>query len=1148
QGIDTYNLNDFVYPQYATKDCQNIKVLGMAPGASLMALSVFGRYPAYTSIFVTAIQYAVDHGANVLNESYGANPAFDNAEWDAMSLADAAAVKAGVTVVVSSGDAGTNNSLGSPATLPGVISAGATTQFQSYEQTNEGAAITFGNGSYADNNISSFSSAGISQTGTKTVDVVAPGDLGWALCSDNFFLYGGCGGYNGLPSRIQLFGGTSESAPLTSGEAALVIEAYRTHHRKGPGPANEITPTPQQVKEIITSTAQDLGIRAAEQGAGLIDSLKAVKAAMTWGNKTDRHGDTLLSSASTLAAAGDAGSTHTFAVNVTNNSVNGHPITVSPSLQTIGPPTWTQSFVDTLNPNSKQQFAGPVGEPRVATIQKFTVPASAQRLDATLTWDTVKQPFGLPRFTLFDPNGTLQAYTIPQSAELPFTTSGYGHVDVVNPMAGTWTAVIWTHANPSPYAYTGKVNFDVSTSNFVNTLPDGKTPIGTISPTSADLQPGQSRTFKVTVNFPSAGGDFDGEMVLNGILDLPNQPVQSGAIPLILRSLVPIDAAKGGTFGGIITGGNGRGGSLNSQTFDFTVPSGEKDMELNVALKDQNYNLEGVLAAPDGLPVDIQSTVTNINGDTKSPEYGQPTAFTNTMQFFWRNPTPGTWRFVLLLNNSISGAQAEEPFTGTIKFNDAGVTASGLPASASTEVAQGSHTLATVNITNTGNTTKNYFVDPRVNAMASYSESANGPLPLTSAPTLLVPPITSKLTVGAASVPTTVSGTKYPSVPITMDFGDADGAPPYGFGPDPDIEATSGKNAKTGNYYAAGTIAANEVPSGFWFAAPMEKGPFPNGAPPSAYRLTGTFTMQNFNFDMGSSTGDLWLAEFGLGGYKALTLKPGQSGQIQVAISPTGAVGSQVSGNIYVETMATAGPFFTTGSVDEVTALPYAYTVSAPAPSVSAVGGALLKTDPTVTTTGGIKVTNATFPDSGSTASGLLLFNYKGTNTGSCANATCPPGPNAADFKAGTVPTYTVPRGSYETQQAAKQTGGSISVDGGANTFNTIYDDGPASSGADKGNSLHVKLSGLPGSYATYRLVLYLNNNPGMGARTGCYTVTAAGKSASLPANVAAGQGEFLEFQVTNATSADITQTASACGGTSATSANVPIGGLFVVS
>ncbi len=91
----------------------------------------------------------------------------------------------------------------------------------------------------------------------------------------NVDIYEGCTNDTGEPSPIQNFGGTSLSSPLTAGAAALVIQAYEKTH-------GGVRPTPALVKRLLTSTATDLGHPAYEQGAGLLNSLAAVQAAMSW--------------------------------------------------------------------------------------------------------------------------------------------------------------------------------------------------------------------------------------------------------------------------------------------------------------------------------------------------------------------------------------------------------------------------------------------------------------------------------------------------------------------------------------------------------------------------------------------------------------------------------------------------------------------------------------------------------------------------------------------------------------------------------------------------------------------------------------------------------------------------------------------------
>ncbi|MGZ6662248.1 MAG: S8 family serine peptidase, partial [Solirubrobacteraceae bacterium] len=143
-------------------------------------------------------------------------------------------------------------------------------------------------GGWENNNITALSSDGTTEFSPATVSVVAPGDRGWSLCSSDTAKFFGCADidHGANPPPIWAAGGTSASAPETSGTAALVMQAYA----KTNGGA---LPSPALVKQIIVSTAQDLGAPADRQGAGLVNTLKAVQLAESI-NGGSPQGNTLL--------------------------------------------------------------------------------------------------------------------------------------------------------------------------------------------------------------------------------------------------------------------------------------------------------------------------------------------------------------------------------------------------------------------------------------------------------------------------------------------------------------------------------------------------------------------------------------------------------------------------------------------------------------------------------------------------------------------------------------------------------------------------------------------------------------------------------------------------------------------------------------
>jgi hypothetical protein len=871
QGNQTYDLSTFVNASHPLPPGCTIRIKGVAPGANLVALKVFGTGGAFDSTIIQAIDWAVerDH-VNVINESFGANP-FPDDRNDPIQLANANAVAAGVTVVASSGDAGFTNTIGNTGGTDPVINAGGTTQLRLYRQQGSyGSQLS--PGGWVNDNPSSLSSAGFTQMGPRTLDVLAPGDLGWSLCSSNVALFANCFDNNGRPAAIQIFGGTSESSPLTAGEAALVIDAYRRAH----GGAN---PTPDLVKRIVTSTADDLGIPAQEQGSGLIDTLKAVQAALSIhdGNGAPAaQGSSLVLSRSGFDSTARAGSSHTFDVNVTNTGATAQKVT--PSVRRLADePFAADTGTIAIDPATAPTFLDSLGRKSAYVLHQFSVPAGAQRLDAELTWAALAQPNSTVRETLFDPAGRINAYSLPQGA-----ASGFAHVDVHDPMAGMWTAVIWSIENGG--VYTGNVQFSFASSRFE--------PFGSVSPSSRTIGPGQTAHFTVHVTSPAQPGDLAASLVLD------SSGGSRTSLPIALRSLVPIDG-DGGSFTGVFQGGNGRS-ATNAQmlSFQLDVPHGRRSLNLGLTLQDPNYRVTGFLVSPSGEPLDDQSTV------ILTPT-GQIASFGRVLQFTLRNPQAGRWTVVLRLSKGIDGVHLHEPFTGQVSFDAAEVDASGVPHSASTVIHAGTPVTATIQVTNTGVATKDFFVDPRLLQSTFVpllsAGTTNVPLPLVTQPSFVVPTGTDRVVVAAQG-----------SVPIAQSI-------QAGFGGPRRLGVS-----QPGNFSIA-TDAAPQIAPGTWFALPEEQGPFDPaaGAPHATANIAVVAETRVFDMAATPSTGDVWRQTVSAAApYTPLTLAPGATGTITVVFAPTAPAGTVVRGTLEVSTFS---PVTTSG--DQVFSVPYAYRV-----------------------------------------------------------------------------------------------------------------------------------------------------------------------------------------------------------------------------
>ena len=883
-----YDISQYVNSVHPLPSPCNIRIRGMAPGASLVGLDVFGTVtPTTTSNFVQAIEYAVIHDdVDVINESFGGNPYPDNTN-DPISLANDAAVRAGVTVVVSTGDAGSAGTLGSPSTSATAIAAGASTTFRLYAQTGDGV-IPFSNGGYIDNNISGLSSGGFAQKKARTVDVVAPGDLGWGLCSTNTALFIDC--FNdqkpAAPTPIVAFGGTSESSPTTAGAAALVIQAYRSTHRGS-------DPSPATVKAILMSTATDLSVPSFEQGAGLINTLAAVNVALSINDENGRpkiQGEGLLVAPSSAHAIAMPNRQETRTFSVTNEGTT--PQNLTPTFETLGAPLAGNTLNLTLDAGSDPYFLNVAGNKRAYITHGFKVPAGMEHLDAAIAFQTTIGSTNPPLvfFGLIDPSGRQVAYSIPQGLG-----SGYGHVDVSNPMAGNWTVIVFTRVAGVAGSYSGPIQFVWAAENFVKA--------GTVSPAHVNLAPGESAELTAEFSMPSSPGDT--AAALRFVCSPDADGRKFAEVPVTLRTLIPT-GPTGGNFTGTLTGGNSRAGAGPTQTFEFDVPNGVNDMSLVLNIADNGYLLEGLLVDPNGMQLSVQPNQDPLAGSAQF-----------SMSLAHYDPQPGRWKFVLLQNFTSSGNQTTLPFTARIGFNAARIAASGLPDNASVMLsASAAPVVVPITVTNTGPLTQLYFADARLNTQTVTELPAQPGA--CSGPVVTLPGYC-----GLSFLPTQVSIAAFvaqSSVPITMDSYNIVGTGVGGTG-NPDIYAS-----QIGNDTAVALISEPEVPYSTWLTVPSEIGPYgPAGAPTAAASSSAFVLMKPFDSAASADSGDLWAdAVLGTQTFNPLILAPGQTGTINVTITPDATqTGKTVNGFIYIDTF---NPVVNTG--DEVVSLPYAYTVA----------------------------------------------------------------------------------------------------------------------------------------------------------------------------------------------------------------------------
>jgi hypothetical protein len=894
QGREVYDVSHYsALP--LNRPC-NIRVEGVAPGADLVGLVAFGASDvAPDSSILEAIDYAITTAhVNVLNESFGINNyPDDGGALDLIAQANDQAVAAGITVVESTGDAGVTNTTGESATDPNVVSAGASTDNRNYIQDGFGGSRFPEVKGWSNDEISSLSSSGFDQRG-RTIDVVAPGESDWALCSTNLDEFGGCASLAGDPSPVQSFGGSSQSSPLTAGVAALVIQAYEKTH-------GGTAPTPTMVKQLIVSNTDDIDAPADQQGSGRVDAYKAVLAAenanqpAAAGSARGRNVGVVATSPTQLNAVDQPSTAENLTDTVTNESGSTQHLTFSGRTLGAYRSLFNAQFALSDSDPQTPDYAGvPINYQRL----RFRVPAGADRLNASAAFHSATPDATLNarvRITLIDPNGTYVGDSRPQGL------GNYGNLQIANPASGTWTAYVYSR-DADAGGYIGPVAFGVSVARY--------TSFGTVTPAGATLAPGRSVAVQVRTRTPAEPGDASGAIVLR------SRPAGGGSttsttVPVTLRSLIP----RGNqTFSETLTGGNGRA-PISGQEFFYQldVPAGQPELNATITVQDSGNQFGAYLIDPQGEAVAYATNM--VPGATSSsPPDNQAGAQLHTL-----NPAAGRWRLAVVFAPVVSGNSLSSAFQ--VNVNQQAVPASGgaLPNAASTQLTAGQSYTYDVTVKNTGTAPEMFFPDARLPGSTSFAlgaiSGATDNLPDNdNVPVYLVPTNSTQFQAQA-----TTTG----STPLLFES--------QFVGGDPDLASTVGTTASL-------SFADNPLATGEWDVLPVEYGTFGTTGPPGeAVSTSATVVTSPFDTTVSSPTGDLESDSANpatsLDSFTPITIAPGQTGTIPVTITPSGASGTNVTGTLYLDDTA----YFEFGSIqdalvnypqaDEVAALPYEYTI-----------------------------------------------------------------------------------------------------------------------------------------------------------------------------------------------------------------------------